>query len=378
MLELATVDSTYDPKHLKSSVIQVTDAHFDSIDSHVHHGARRGAVCGYVKAYSYENHTPDTLRIIAQDGIPVDIPSEAGNRCVNPYGYANRLVIRVYYQIKQDVRVDPFNQLAHEGEDREDVKQIQRILSTNPAGMMGEKTHQFEIIYTITADELYQKGGYVYLQDLGLVVCNWSAHDCREYGVYHPATDAYAKRSIMVGNDHINSKKRFSMSMFIVANQQRIDDKYINVAGNIFTIPSIEDPNLRDGFYVCHDTTATVNNHLPPPTAQRLPIEQAIEKYRLFDTVESAEKLGDPNKQLEIEQHKHKERRLELEKENANLKEQIERDKIERENKLHKIKHEREARSYQRKERSEILRYIPAILTGIFSVFTVIIRWWRG
>ena len=337
------------------------------------------------KTYTYQNFTSTDLALVSRDGHPIKLPREPRSQLGGNWRYG-KLIITLEYVIRNNgIELDPQGQLQYEGQDRADIQSLRQAFRNSQSSYTNGI--RFRICYSVSEQHLKDKGGLVYLTDLDLTVSFWSTWHAHHATINHPYTDSFIRKRLLTDDVDINSMKRLAFTMFIVSNNGDVDSKYINIAGQVYRIPVIQDIRFRDGVYVCHDRPGTAQG--APPEGKRLTLDEAKEQYRIFDTYDQAKVEGDPDtankKRLEEQKLKNQEQAAELERlkqerqqkeeELAQMKQRMEEEKAKREEEMARQKQEREERSLRRRETSELVRYTPAIVTGIIGIVTLVLKW---
>lgn len=336
------------------------------------------------KTVSYYNHLTDDVTVVGRDGIPFRIPS-SGRR-------DNTVQVRVTYSIDSSIQVDPNSVFYHHGSNTAEGKALKSAIAAmeeNPTH--GKKT--FSLNYTVTRDDIVRNGGILYLAELDLVINATK----EEWKALHPYSDAATRYQLIEAETNVNNTERFGYSLYIVSNDGRFKDKYVNIGGCVYRVPSTKNQSLRDGVYLC--STGPVENDAttPMPIALHYEFEAARDKLKLYDSAEEAEKLGDQLaerekeiKELQVKfrelEHELKIERMEFEQEIEEKKREYERISMERQREHSGLEHERamrgmrdkeyyETRSLARKDSSEVVKFIPSIITGTLALAVLIFKY---
>jgi hypothetical protein len=336
------------------------------------------------KTVSYYNHLNDDVTIVGRDGLPFKVPPTRRRD--------NTFQVRVTYSIDSSITVDPNSVFYHHGSDTAEGRALKSAIAAieeNPTH--GKKT--FSLDYTVSRDDIVRNGGILYLAELDLVI-NVTKEDWK---TLHPYSDAATRYQLIEAETNVNNTERFGYSMYLVSNDGRYKDKYINIGGFVYRVPSTKNKSLRDGVYLC--STGPVDNDatMPMPLAVHYTFEDAQEKLKLYDSAEEADKLGDQLaerereiKELQVKyrelEHELKIERMEFEQEIEEKKREYERVSLDRQREQSNLEHERtmrglrdkayyESRSLARKDSSEVVKFIPTIITGTLALAVLLFKY---
>lgn len=180
--------------------------------------------------------------------------------------------------------------------------------------------------------------------------------------------------------DMLSNSKGTALGITIVANNNEIDTRFVYVAKRVMKIIPIKDPDRESGIYV--------GSHIPTDLGdryveERFEFEDAEEKLGLYKTIEEAETGGNPdrlsavalkeaeikaiNAKMEADQiaHKNATELLDKKKEFEEKKVEIDTTKVERSAYY-------EERSLERKDKSEAIKFVPAIIGGVVAIWLVV------
>lgn len=326
---------------------------------------------------SFYNNLFDDVVIVGRDGLPFKLPP-SGKR-------DNLFQIRVTYRIHASVIMDPKGVFHNYGANTAEGKALAAaVKNIEESPVSGNKT--FSLDYTIRRDDIVSQGGVLYLADLDIVV---SVHK-DEWKALHPYSDASTRYQLIEAESNVNNSERFGYSVYIVSNNGSVNSKYINLGGSVYRVPSITNQSLRDGVYVCSSGPVQNSAKDPIPMSLHYTFDEAWENLRLFDTPEEAEKLGDilverekELKELQLQykelEHMQKMDKLQFEQDMEEKRREYERLSMERQREEAHVEHERtmramrdkeyyDTRSAARKDSSEVVKYIPVILTSMFAI----------
>jgi hypothetical protein len=218
----------------------------------------------------------------------------------------------------------------------------------------------------------------------------------------------YSERQTLIERHRklVNNFYGFHFSIEIVDNEHHIQKRFMPLGKiirdseeeeiNVIEITPFADPVRDSGVYV---TTVNSRYQRGEPIRKRYTFEQAQALFNLYSTKEEAKTHGNisANIQKEIEKLKNdnflrkeelERTRIELkakETEIEKLKQQIEEEKIKREEEYEKRSIQRkdeqeqrkdyyEQRSYERKDNSELVKYMPTILVGVIGIIIAVFK----
>lgn len=332
---------------------------------------------------SFTNHLNDDVIVVGRDGLPFKLPP-SGKR-------DNVFHVRVTYRIHASVTMDPKGVFHQYGSNSPEGKALAAAVKhseeNNPTG---NKT--FALDYVVRRDDIAHSGGVLYLADLDIVVSVLKD----EWKALHPYSDAATRYQLIEAESNVNNSERFGYSVYIVSNDKAVTHKFINLGGAVYRVPSIVNQSLRDGVYVCSSGPVQNCAKDPVPMSLHYTFDEAWEELRLYDSAEEAEKLGDvlgerekQLKELQLQykelEHDHKMERMQHEQQMEEKRREYEQLSLDREREQARMDHERnlrslrekdfyESRSAIRKDSSEVVKYIPVVLTSVFAIVAFIMK----
>jgi hypothetical protein len=255
--------------------------------------------------------------------------------------------------------------------------------------------------YSLSLAELEDYGGTLYFHELDDVVSMLPYDDVPD----HPYSENSLTSTIcMQGVPETNTQ--FGFAVKIVDNKGKEGDRFINVAGKVFRIPAMKVAGMMDGVYISWSGGVTSEQAIAQRGEQRFTFEQADSEYRLYRSYSQALNANEDvllerkealaNKQLELEQLKSDVAAAKLKGEQELLKQQEKYSKLEAKLKeaqskrdelqrdldakakeaQHRSEMQRmeqkdlyEKRSYDRKDSSEAVKFLPGLIVGIGAVF---------
>lgn len=336
------------------------------------------------KTVSYYNHLSEDVTVVGREGVPFRIPS-SGRR-------DNTFQVRVTYSIDTSIRIDPNSVFYHHGNNTAEGKALKSAIAAIEENPSSQRS-RFSLDYTVTRDDIVRNGGVLYLADIDLVINATQ----EEWMSLHPYSEAATRYQLIEAETNVNNTERFGYSMYIISNDGAYNDKYINIGGCVYRVPSTKNQSLRDGVYLCSTGPAENDAIKPMPIALHYTFEDAQEKLKLYDSAEEADKLGDQLserekeiKELQVQyrelEHEQKIERMKFEQELDEKKRENERISMERQREHSHLEHERtmrgirdkeyyETRSYARKDSSEMMKFIPSLITGSLALAFLVFKY---
>ncbi|MAP21525.1 MAG: hypothetical protein CL582_11365 [Alteromonadaceae bacterium] len=330
------------------------------------------------KKLVYYNNIGEDLIVVDRTGIQMIIKSQAGRH--------GGLAIEKVYHVGKGVEVDPNNVSRFEGGPTKERKALNEAIEAydNSDSIACRK---MSVVYTVDRDKLLEGGYPLYVPEVDLVVAVRRLHEPRK--VLHPYSDTSARYRILKQSVEDVERPSMRFEVFIVSNDRTHGDRYINVLGDVYKVPSVVRQDLQDGVYVCSSGCIPGPGERIPKTFKHYTHGEANEHIALYSCPNEARTFGDPQGEREREfrrlENEYKDERLDMERQMA--KEKLEREKLraEQADMIAELDHYRKLkemkdkdyfddRSRIRKDNSEVVKYIPAIITGILAVATLAVK----
>lgn len=356
----------------------------------------------FAQTHYYQNSTSEAITVIGRDGVPITFaPHSAG------YCGADIFSIRVLWRIRgQETLISIINNL-HKHMERyapteSEITLLKDILLNNytaSQNRINSTVVEVEFEYSYTLAEIKEKEN-LYCQATDKYICRGLYHN----DLLHP----FSREGVAFGNSdpRILQRKISGLTVEIIDNESEINQRFLFAGKQVISVPVKRDMNLASGVYYCigeglnqekfHLTSkfcsfaeaesilglyasreaaatgghpellakqhilglekeigqARAETNLVKEQARQEEIKRAAELAQLQHELASAKAKRD----LEIAERDHT---LEtLKKDNAVLKERLERRSQERADHY-------ESRSYERKDNSEMAKYIPAMVVAV-------------
>jgi hypothetical protein len=248
--------------------------------------------------------------------------------------------------------------------------------------------------YTINLNEMQNYGGTVYFSEIDTLLSISSVGDAPN----HPYSSSEA--SALLENNLNTEDYSFVHAINIVDNLGLFGNKYVQFGGSIYPVPSKKNPEMRDGIYIVGNKAMMTNSAEGNVEVQRYDFHDA-ERLNLYNSFEEARAAGltETTKKHELTYMEHalqkskaeqqafkQQHEKEMQEKEAIIKRmQIENDRVVEELRVGKLKLDQsrelelmsaksvsEHRSYDRKDSSELMKFIPAVIMGLGATFLAI------
>ena len=356
----------------------------------------------FAQTQYFQNSTSEAITVIGRDGVPITFaPHSAG------YCGADIFSIRILWRIRgQETLVSIINNL-HKHMERyspteSEITLLKEILLNNytaSQNRINSTVVEVEFEYSYTLAEIKEKQN-IYCQATDKFICR---------GVYHnDLLHPFSREGVAFGdgNPKVLQRKISGLTVEIIDNESEINQRFMFAGKQVISVPVKRNQDLASGVYYCigeglnqekfHLTSkfcsfAEAENELglyatreaaatgghPELLAKQhvLGLEKEIDAARAeTNRVKELSKQEELRQTAELSRLQHElsaakaKRDLEiaerdhtletLKKDNAVLKERLERRSQERADHY-------ESRSYERKDNSEMAKYIPAMVVAV-------------
>lgn len=352
---------------------------------------------------SYHNGLSDAVTIVQRSGLAFTVPA-ATDRSEKDF------VIRVTFSFSRGVNIDAHYLLNGVTESSPiELRKLSEAINRRNTHTRGRE--EICLDYLVSRETLQKRGGSVYLVELDLVVSILNGN----HVPLHPYSEVGQRADLIEADEAVNNPKYFGMNIRIVDSNGKFGDRFFNVNGQIYKVVALKSSTLRDGVYMTSSAAIDGDYDVCPPKCTRYDFDEADEALKLYRTVDEARTLGDVaaaverdlkelQQRVKREEHELKLERLRREDELDSARRSHERVKLDfevdmaeklarlrlreleldeqkaeldairrREEHLRNLeslerKDKYESRSYQRKEVSEYIKYVPVVIAGIASV----------
>lgn len=336
---------------------------------------------------SYINNLPEEAIVVLRSGIKFTVPRQHLVTC-------DTLVIRVEIMLRHSAKNEIQRLLSTVNE--ESSSELKAMREAFTIQLRNNNTHSgltLILDYTITPDDLRKMAGTFYHNELDCVISISKFNDTPP----HPHSDIGRQQTLLNNKNVSEVEGSFNYIVELVDNTNAFGPRYLNVGNKIYKVDTTKDSTRKDGAYVISNHPVTGELVNCGIDSKYYTFEELEEKLGLFRTAEEAKHLDDvmTSRKLELAKlefeagvtktelqnlkHIQDMRTLEREKELSILAMEKESHAAEllkiREKAEHDLKMEREYakaryddRSYDRKDSSEIFKWIPGIIVAIGAI----------
>lgn len=303
---------------------------------------------------SYVNGLNDPITIVGRDGINIVIPPDQ-------YVRSTEFVIRLTYCISKSVNFDSNALLSTVSDDKPELKSLKQSDDNRRYSIPHQRGEEIIVEHVINYSVLKRRGGSIYLKERDLII---SLHQGNLVPL-HPYSDAGEKLTMIEGNKEINSTDTFGISIQIVDNNAEYGDRFTNINNRVYRIPARRQPSMTNGVYFTSSASVTGDYDYCPPESTRHDFADADKVLNLWKRYEEALHFGDVSKAKELEIETLKFQMKQAEGAHALDKLAADRINLDLSMRLKREEHARAMSKYMRADLSEMLKYIPVIITGI-------------
>lgn len=337
----------------------------------------------------YQNGLSCPVTIVGRDGIPFKLPNDVTDR-------SNELSIIKTYRIDMGVDVDPVNVFFNSSETTAERNAMLEAYGKAVETQIASHTRnqlRFSVKHLIARDDVVSNaGGCLYNADFDIMISVLEDTSA----VTHPYSVPATRRQILVKESNINDTDRFGYSIYIISNDGVMGDRYVNINGDVYLVPSSRNNSLRNGIYLCSSSPTSTEAKRMIPQIRHYEYEDGVEKLRLFKSRDEAATLGDifaererelEERQLAIKNNETemKQKKLQLENDLLESKRKLEEMEHDRKRQLGEFEHEKsmrsmrekdyyESKSTKRKDSLETMKFIAVIVPSILSLITLWVK----
>lgn len=247
--------------------------------------------------------------------------------------------------------------------------------------------------FLMSLNDLESHGGSVYIESLDIVI-SLKSYDTTPF---HPASLHGMREGLM--SRTLESQAGLNYRIEIFDQDNVFGDRFVNIGGEVFLVPTNRSGTRRNGVYIFGNNPVLTKEHAQRDRCKFVPLCEADEKLRLYHSHNEALTLGNPSDiykreleaqqaQLKSEEIRIKAWSLERQSELDGFKREFERERElakmaqtqedrrlqERRAELDRLKHHMdleglyrkegyEVRTANRREWTDVVKYIPVILT---------------
>lgn len=351
-------------------------------------GEMRGARCPFSYRVGYVNKLPRDVCVVLRSGIAMEIPRET------EFHPQFEFIVTVDIELSHTLRPKFEEFLSKVGEhSSNELKFIrEEYIRCRKYSAHGFITMKLE--YPLSLDALKAHGGSVYLYEVDTVV----SLGTQATAALHPFSDQGLHARMALESGLLGDDKKFAIQFEIVDNAGLIGDRFINVLGHVYRIQPKKDPTRKDGVFQVGNNPALTGSTQSEILSIYSPIEEADERFKLYRSFEAARDLGDEGTRQKREAAEIERGLLELKAEIARERSKLDLDSIEleKERQRQQLEYEEqqrliskrreedkftaesnrmyqkdfyEDRSNRRKDESETVKHLPAIILGVGAIF---------
>lgn len=356
--------------------------------------------------FQFINHLHRPVTVLTRTGMRVIIPYKAPPRTAksavkkgNLLDDEPRFIVRAKVVAHHDVILDTTELSNDCGPSTSVEAQAYRdSIRISEDKIARSQLQEAWVEYIIPASDFDANGGVLFLQniDLQISVLDQASTAPHPFSIIGQRNrDAYAFKEDL-------TPRGVFYGVYIRDRDRQFGERFININGLVYGVPVLDDDSAeRDGVY-CITCGRTTSSFVPTRVfAEYYTFEEADEKLGLYQTYREAQTLGNPQERFKREYEERlqqlKNEELEMREERAanerlieQLKDRQRKDMMEYEHQLLRIqqlnklitaelerrdqiyrremmilKEITEGRSHERREASEILKFIPTILTTV-------------
>lgn len=348
---------------------------------------------------SYINSTNHDITIVQRSGFRATIPAKPNFR-------SRSFIIREEWHILPEVKENVRAVLNGVDEDSSAVMKLMKSILQESDKQMGRHARANLILdHPISVEQLEHYGRSVYHHETDCVISMLGLFSAP----LHPYSEEGRNKQMLVDAPVKIGEKGFGYCVEVVDNTGRFGDRFINITNQIYRVRSTKDPTRRDGIYLGSNEPDGGEFSTGKYHVKHIPLDaQDQESFGLYRSYEDAMNLGDMTmsrkrelasiehetvqlkRELEQVKHRHdlemaerdhllkiieaklKEAEFQRDRREAELKE--ERTRAEHLMALEKlrVKDHYEEKSLDRKDRSEVVKILPALITGLAAAFVAI------
>mgnify|MGYP001024817864 CR=1 FL=1 len=348
--------------------------------------------------------------------VPVTVVLRSGAKFVIPPSHNRNLVefvICFKVTFSSDVIVDTTS-LSNDTSPESQL--LADILESGTVSRRGMQSVG-EIQYGVTKEDLYRKGNALYISNLDLVVTLLQGSNTP----LHPFSESGVRNRLIEQTEEINEVGGFGYRIDIVDNEQQFGPRFVNINNEVFKVHPQVDITRRNGVYRISSGPVEGDAPFTAPISRFYTFEEAEEKLGLYKSHNEAKTLGDVlasrKKELDEyaldireEEHRLKQEKMNREEDFEQFKRKLEKERLQEEeerklreqrwkreeqimlerqtrlkDEIAELEHTRtvtslgrkdyyEERSYERKDSSEIVKFIPLVVGGLIAVAAAIYK----
>lgn len=341
--------------------------------------------------HSFVNNTGVSITLYWRNGLQFELAPEPNPR-------NSTLVVRHHITVRPAGYKPMLNFLATINEQSStELQQIREAFRSKLENNF-HKGGEVVLDYSVSLRELEELGGAVYFSEIDSVIALSTVQE----KIYHPYSEEGRLHDVALGAPAQKTDAGFAYFVTIIDNTGMVGPRFININRKVYQVKPKKDPRKRDGIYI-------VSSHSLSGTSTNGKIEKRHypfgkeEELGLWETYEQALEGGDPSAAVKRELAEKEEniKRLNLERQEADQRNAMELARVQQETRereavleQERAKMEREKaeaefrekqrraelsdyyerRSYERKDHSEGLKFLPTLLIGLGAVAGIFLQ----
>lgn len=337
----------------------------------------------YQSTIIYKNETGMEVGVIDRVGLPLVLKSRRSGG-----SYNRNFIIQVTKLIDQsEVEVDPLGTFLGKRaiETPEYKAWVESITDAEDTLRVKIGQTRLTVSYKISR-EVLSREGVVYIPELDLAI---TGHPDVEANLAHPYSESMIAKKLMTKEILMQGHRTIGVTNLLIYNGEEPIKRYINDNGIALELISQPNQSLTEGLYIYVNGTGYNQEDKIVDNAKFKTIKEAEEEGILFGNKEDAlargDILGDLKRkeaimaqQRKIEQQEHDSEMaaikrkneledLEMTRKNNILQSELQAAKLREKDKL-------DERNDERKHLSDVLKWIPIILTTVTTIVTIVDR----
>lgn len=354
----------------------------------------------YTQRTMYVNNLSQEVKVRLRSGMVMSFPATPGRlRQAGRDGGPHEFVVKRELVITREGWQHAANFLGGVTEKHSTELQTLRDVFlqhyNSAGGMQNEIRCQFE--YFFTEEEIKSVGGVFYHHELDALYNFGDKVEIPE----HPHCQVAQKAGMMEQAMNTQEKLGFVFSVEIIDSLSKYGDRYLNICNQIYKISAKKDNNKPDGIYIVSSKPTVGRMATEELCIECYQFDEAEKQLGLYKTFEQARTQGDPalTRKLELEAMEHETQVLKREAQMEKLRaDQL---AAERDQKVKDLEYERnthareiedlrtrqdyliemeklrmkdfyERRSSDRKDTTELIKYVPMILAAVGTVLMAV------
>lgn len=340
----------------------------------------------------YVNNLKNKVQVQQRSGLVLHLPE--GDRQRNFAGRAgsNELILIQELVVRKAAMYDTYVFFRQVTKDHAPGLQLLRDAYVAQYERKPQNLHEIRCVieHFVTEEDFKLNGNVFYHDALDMVFLYGEG----EFPYAHPYSELGKKEEMLATAQGIKNERGFVFSVEIIDSAGKYGDRFVSICNKVYKVVARSDNNKPDGIYIVSNTPTVGRKTIDELTIEIYAFEDAEKQLGLYKTYEDALSFGDmaAARKRETAQLDHE---IQLMKAQA-LKDKmaLESAQAERDRVLREQEHERamnksllddmkarlehlqemermrakeqfEQRSNDRKESSEMIKYIPLILTAI-------------